>query len=204
MVVDPPNPPPPPLPENPTFIFPASLPVSSPFEKPMDPQGLLDIDWTNIFSGQSNLQPSGIDHNQDTINNGGTNYKPMVEGSGALSSGTLMGDGSRGDMEKDNINNNREKRRGGGSKVMKKTTRPRFAFQTRSADDILDDGYRWRKYGQKAVKNSIYPRFLFSTLHSHTYRHICFPYLIFSFLSYCLCVYSLRVMLNASFSRRAK
>ncbi|KAF7801282.1 dicarboxylate transporter 1, chloroplastic-like [Senna tora] len=29
---------------------------------------------------------------------------------------------------------------------------------TRSADDVLDDGYRWRKYGQKAVKNSIYPR----------------------------------------------
>ncbi|KAJ6344077.1 hypothetical protein OIU76_005749 [Salix suchowensis] len=42
---------------------------------------------------------------------------------------------------------------------MKKATRPRFAFQTRSADDILDDGYRWRKYGQKAVKNSKYPRF---------------------------------------------
>lgn len=42
----------------------------------------------------------------------------------------------------------------------KKASRPRFAFQTRSADDILDDGYRWRKYGQKAVKNSIYPRFV--------------------------------------------
>lgn len=41
----------------------------------------------------------------------------------------------------------------------KKATRPRFAFQTRSANDILDDGYRWRKYGQKAVKNSNYPRF---------------------------------------------
>jgi len=40
----------------------------------------------------------------------------------------------------------------------KKVTRPRFAFQTRSANDILDDGYRWRKYGQKAVKNSAYPR----------------------------------------------
>lgn len=42
----------------------------------------------------------------------------------------------------------------------KKVTRPRFAFQTRSANDILDDGYRWRKYGQKAVKNSAYPRFV--------------------------------------------
>ncbi|KAM7260839.1 hypothetical protein ACFE04_026314 [Oxalis oulophora] len=40
---------------------------------------------------------------------------------------------------------------------MKKVTKPRFAFQTRSVDDILDDGYRWRKYGQKSVKNSVYP-----------------------------------------------
>ncbi|KAK4411448.1 putative WRKY transcription factor 75 [Sesamum angolense] len=35
---------------------------------------------------------------------------------------------------------------------------PRFAFQTRSEEDILDDGYRWRKYGQKSVKNSKFPR----------------------------------------------
>ena len=42
----------------------------------------------------------------------------------------------------------------------KKVSRPRFAFQTRSANDILDDGYRWRKYGQKAVKNSAHPRFV--------------------------------------------
>ncbi|KAK9278352.1 hypothetical protein L1049_027917 [Liquidambar formosana] len=57
--------------------------------------------------------------------------------------------------QNDNKGNNKDKRRGGR---MKKATRPRFAFQTRSADDILDDGYRWRKYGQKAVKNSVYPR----------------------------------------------
>lgn len=37
---------------------------------------------------------------------------------------------------------------------------PRFAFQTRSKEDILDDGYRWRKYGQKSVKNNIYPRYV--------------------------------------------
>lgn len=40
----------------------------------------------------------------------------------------------------------------------KKIKKPRFAFQTRSQVDILDDGYRWRKYGQKAVKNNNYPR----------------------------------------------
>jgi len=48
----------------------------------------------------------------------------------------------------------------GGRSGKKKASRPRFAFQTRSVNDILDDGYRWRKYGQKAVKNSAFPRSL--------------------------------------------
>lgn len=34
----------------------------------------------------------------------------------------------------------------------------RVAFHTRSVEDVLDDGYKWRKYGQKAVKNSSHPR----------------------------------------------
>ncbi|CAL9237123.1 unnamed protein product [Arabidopsis halleri] len=40
----------------------------------------------------------------------------------------------------------------------KKMKNPRYAFRTKSDADILDDGYRWRKYGQKSVKNSLYPR----------------------------------------------
>nr|USN24509.1 WRKY transcription factor [Panax notoginseng] len=40
----------------------------------------------------------------------------------------------------------------------KKNKKARFAFQTRSQVDILDDGYRWRKYGQKGVKNNKFPR----------------------------------------------
>jgi hypothetical protein len=43
----------------------------------------------------------------------------------------------------------------------KKAKKPKYAFQTRSQVDILDDGYRWRKYGQKAVKNNKFPRFVF-------------------------------------------
>ena len=48
----------------------------------------------------------------------------------------------------------------GKKKGEKRERRPRFAFQTRSQVDILDDGYRWRKYGQKAVKNNNFPRFV--------------------------------------------
>jgi len=35
---------------------------------------------------------------------------------------------------------------------------PRFVVQTVSEVDILDDGYRWRKYGQKVVKGNPNPR----------------------------------------------
>ncbi|KAE8719289.1 putative WRKY transcription factor 24 [Hibiscus syriacus] len=47
----------------------------------------------------------------------------------------------------------------------KKIRKPRHAFQTRSQVDILDDGYRWRKYGQKAVKNNKFPRSYYRCTH---------------------------------------
>ncbi|KAK4779614.1 hypothetical protein SAY87_015720 [Trapa incisa] len=49
-------------------------------------------------------------------------------------------------------------RRKGGNKPKGNARKSRYAFQTRSHVDILDDGYRWRKYGQKAVKNNKFPR----------------------------------------------
>ncbi|CAA0835371.1 Probable WRKY transcription factor 75 [Striga hermonthica] len=47
----------------------------------------------------------------------------------------------------------------------KKSRKPKYAFQTRSQVDILDDGYRWRKYGQKAVKNNKFPRSYYRCTH---------------------------------------
>ncbi|KAI9124443.1 hypothetical protein K1719_004365 [Acacia pycnantha] len=37
-------------------------------------------------------------------------------------------------------------------------TEPKIIVQTRSGVDLLDDGYRWRKYGQKVVKGNPHPR----------------------------------------------
>ncbi|KAG6763958.1 hypothetical protein POTOM_031408 [Populus tomentosa] len=37
-------------------------------------------------------------------------------------------------------------------------TESRIVVQTTSEVDLLDDGYRWRKYGQKVVKGNPYPR----------------------------------------------
>lgn len=58
----------------------------------------------------------------------------------------------------DHVSENDTKLAGGRKKGEKKIKKPRYAFQTRSQVDILDDGYRWRKYGQKAVKNNKFPR----------------------------------------------
>jgi hypothetical protein len=41
----------------------------------------------------------------------------------------------------------------------------RIAFRTRSEIEILDDGYKWRKYGKKSVKNSPNPRYIKITIH---------------------------------------
>ncbi|KAK7358663.1 hypothetical protein VNO77_00601 [Canavalia gladiata] len=43
-------------------------------------------------------------------------------------------------------------------KFGKEMKQHRYVFQTRSQIDILDDGYRWRKYGEKSVKNNKFPR----------------------------------------------
>ncbi|XP_068656247.1 probable WRKY transcription factor 4 [Aristolochia californica] len=40
----------------------------------------------------------------------------------------------------------------------KTVTEPRIVVQTTSEVDLLDDGYRWRKYGQKVVKGNPHPR----------------------------------------------
>ncbi|WCJ31720.1 WRKY DNA-binding protein 13 [Euphorbia peplus] len=43
-------------------------------------------------------------------------------------------------------------------KSRRKVREPRFSFKTMSEVDVLDDGYKWRKYGQKVVKNTLHPR----------------------------------------------
>ncbi|CAN1120832.1 Probable WRKY transcription factor 50 [Linum perenne] len=40
----------------------------------------------------------------------------------------------------------------------KEKSKGRVAFKTKSEVEVLDDGYRWRKYGKKMVKNSPNPR----------------------------------------------
>ncbi|CAA2980481.1 probable WRKY transcription factor 13 [Olea europaea subsp. europaea] len=50
-------------------------------------------------------------------------------------------------------------------KTRRKVREPRFCFKTLSDIDVLDDGYKWRKYGQKVVKNTQHPRLDFFLFH---------------------------------------
>ncbi|KAI3971358.1 hypothetical protein MKX01_008202, partial [Papaver californicum] len=70
------------------------------------------------------------------------------------SSTTTTPTSSFSEKNKMNVNNNNNN----NNKVIRRKLRvPRFCFQTRSEVDVLDDGYKWRKYGQKVVKNSLHP-----------------------------------------------
>ena len=68
----------------------------------------------------------------------------------------FQGGGGGEAMEMEGLNDHNNKGKGKRSSALQ-----RIAFHTRSDDDVLDDGYRWRKYGQKSVKNNAHPRFFF-------------------------------------------
>ncbi|CAL1398848.1 unnamed protein product [Linum trigynum] len=157
------HPPPPPAllyaPNNPSLL---QLPAG--YDAAVAPHALPEIDWVSLLSGGG----GGL---QGLLATGDLYDYRAQQAAAATGGGGLM-------MERNTTsgcNNNGENarngggdphhRRSGGSR--KSAARPRFAFQTRSADDILDDGYRWRKYGQKAVKNSAYPRSYYRCTH-HT------------------------------------
>ncbi|XP_016196743.1 probable WRKY transcription factor 50 isoform X2 [Arachis ipaensis] len=177
---DPPNPPPPPLLLLPTPqdnhhnnnipFLPFTLPTSMLHQNPlqMEPQSYpndnnnnnnnslgCDINddyyWSNIsyvFSGGGTGQ-NNVSDTKETITTA------MECGSSSLRPSFNMAENV---VRTRAIEKNEEKEKKNIVGRMKKATRvARFAFQTRSVDDILDDGYRWRKYGQKAVKNSTYP-----------------------------------------------
>ncbi|PON68023.1 WRKY domain containing protein [Parasponia andersonii] len=153
---------------SPTFLFsPPSLPSSSSSSSLLlknsnpnpNPNPNLEIDWISLFSGQASSR--GIVTDEMMVNS--NTYRPKTTSQNMSTSTTApLHENHEHDHEE---NKGNKMRRAAGR--MRKAARPRFAFQTRSADDILDDGYRWRKYGQKAVKNSAYPRSYYRCTH-HT------------------------------------
>ncbi|XP_028771374.1 probable WRKY transcription factor 75 [Neltuma alba] len=136
--------------ENYTMLFPGPTSSSS-YKMPTSAMGGSYHHGFSNFEGQ--------------ISNGFLGLRPSDQSSG-LQKREEARDGllsQSGNMKDDQV--------GGGAggtgkkKGEKKVRKPRFAFQTRSQVDILDDGYRWRKYGQKAVKNNKFPRSYYRCTH---------------------------------------
>ncbi|XP_010554301.1 PREDICTED: probable WRKY transcription factor 4 [Tarenaya hassleriana] len=75
-----------------------------------------------------------------------------------------VGNGEAGTEEKDEDEPDPKRRNSTEVRVSepaashRTVTEPRIIVQTTSEFDLLDDGYRWRKYGQKVVKGNPYPR----------------------------------------------
>ncbi|XP_072973191.1 probable WRKY transcription factor 4 [Typha angustifolia] len=68
-----------------------------------------------------------------------------------------VSNGERRTAEGDDGDSN-PKRRNITTSSQKTLAEPRIIVQTTSEVDLLDDGYRWRKYGQKVVKGNPHPR----------------------------------------------
>lgn len=117
---------------------------------------------------EENLEKfSFLNSTEDKTSNahGQTSYNNEPDNTPELLPVTISDDERDGNEEDDDNNNSDSKRRkqelGGGMDVIsyvKPTREPRVVVQTLSEVDILDDGYRWRKYGQKVVKGNPNPR----------------------------------------------
>lgn len=129
---------------------------------------LFNYPQPNNCSTESNLQLSSNLYAGHGAGSGSASGSRVQEMKGEASSP------SQGKHEQGSIGEKEASKKKGERKVK----RQRYAFQTRSQVDILDDGYRWRKYGQKAVKNNKFPRFRYIYLSIYTYIDILSLYVL--------------------------
>ncbi|XP_071703757.1 probable WRKY transcription factor 56 [Rutidosis leptorrhynchoides] len=130
---------------NPMFQYPLSSSSS-----PVLPQLPLSTLNQHLDNGIS-LESSNVD------------WVSLLSGFVSNDQGSTMGRDLCEGNERNAGRNGKSMKSGRGKKV----TPSRVAFHTRSSEDILDDGYKWRKYGQKSVKNSHHPRSYYRCTH-HT------------------------------------
>ncbi|KAH7287439.1 hypothetical protein KP509_32G056300 [Ceratopteris richardii] len=112
----------------------------------------INLSGSDVFSLSSQRNDGS---HRLTFSNGTT---PSEVSLGSLSDA----EGSRAEDGDDNEPDSKRRKEAAGiipSNLPLRTIRePRVVVQTTSEIDILDDGYRWRKYGQKVVKGNPHPR----------------------------------------------
>ncbi|XP_054791359.1 probable WRKY transcription factor 4 [Prosopis cineraria] len=123
---------------------------------------VMSVSNTQGWVGNSNvLSESMPDHSMPVSDQNSNQEAPrQLPGSGeseeALDANITEEDGDVGEP-----NPKRRSTEVGASEASlshKTVTEPKIIVQTRSEVDLLDDGYRWRKYGQKVVKGNPHPR----------------------------------------------
>lgn len=124
-----------------------------------------DIGGVNGSQGSFELVPPFQGGNANILNDrkDQESTQASVEHLSGTSNGEEVGDNETGiaDDDEDRPDPKRrsiEGRVGEPAPSHKTVTEPRIIVQTTSEVDLLDDGYRWRKYGQKVVKGNPYPR----------------------------------------------
>nr|QWQ79452.1 WRKY30 [Juglans sigillata] len=93
--------------------------------------------------------------------NGTPDLSPVMANDDSLDGAGSTPNRNNDDVEDDDLFSKRRKMDIGGldvTPVVKPIREPRVVVQTLSEVDILDDGYRWRKYGQKVVRGNPNPR----------------------------------------------
>ncbi|KAK4727279.1 hypothetical protein R3W88_032196 [Solanum pinnatisectum] len=105
-------------------------------------------DKFNTNAQTSNTEPSG------------TPLSPRQAGDDGLEGTVSQLHSANDQMDEDDPFAKRRKMDGGMdiTPIVKPIREPRVVVQTVSEVDILDDGYRWRKYGQKVVRGNPNPR----------------------------------------------
>ncbi|KAK1376809.1 WRKY domain-containing protein [Heracleum sosnowskyi] len=125
---------------------------------PQTPQMPSDMDWATLFLSDPEQAPP-----YEIPNASVTSVTTLISEDQNNVSNCVVHEDDKKEEEEDR---NKDKRR--ASRISRrKAGPPRVEFQTKSSEDLLDDGYRWRKYGQKSVKNSIFPRSYYRCTH-HT------------------------------------
>ncbi|KAG8386046.1 hypothetical protein BUALT_Bualt03G0108300 [Buddleja alternifolia] len=114
----------------------------------------LDKDFS--FTGQDDkLNNNNIDQN------GSPALSPLQANEDGVDGSGTQFQGINDDVEEDDPFLKRRRKLEDGidvTPVIKPIREPRVVVQTVSEVDILDDGYRWRKYGQKVVRGNPNPR----------------------------------------------
>nr|XP_023908211.1 probable WRKY transcription factor 50 isoform X2 [Quercus suber] len=118
------------------------------FKPPADlPESREYVDQSNFEFSEYLTFDDWLDEEDPTSNASGSTHQNPVHQANEVS---VFG-GSESHVEGSSS-------REGGSGRERREVKERFAFKTISEVEILDDGFKWRKYGKKMVKNSPNPR----------------------------------------------